>query len=70
MGNLLKTLGRHALGAVSGGLGYVLGSGAASASGSLEDQVAAAGAAVAIAFYALTEKLLKQLTVKYFGEKS
>lgn len=56
----LKTYSRHAVGAVVGGLGFVGGTTAVSGlNGSTEEQVAAAGAALALALYAMVEKAMK-----------
>jgi hypothetical protein len=70
MGNLLKTIGRHVVGAVAGGFGFVGGTAIAASAGSTEEAVAAIGSSVALAVYATVEKILKQLTIKYLGEKS
>lgn len=61
MRGFLKTIGRHVVGAIAGGVGLLAGgAGAAAVSpGSTEDQVAAAGAALALALYAIVEKSLK-----------
>ena len=61
MFGFLKTIGRHVIGAVAGGIGLLIGNAGAATvvPDSTEAQVAAAGATLALALYAIVEKTLK-----------